>query len=80
MKSYIKAKLGIKTVAVRQQVFRGMWNLVMVLVGKKVMAIDWGYGRGWGDWFSVLLANIFISASNCEHSDSCLCFREAGKD
>ena len=34
MNSYGNAEDGIKTVAVRLQVFSGMWNIVMVLGGK----------------------------------------------
>ena len=66
MSCYIKAKFGIKTVAVRQQVSRGMWNLVMVLKEKKVMTIGWWHGRGWSDWFSILVAHIFVRGSSMQ--------------
>ena len=70
MNIYIKAKLGIKTVTVRQQVSRGMWSLVMVGEGgKEVMTIGWGYGGGWSGWFSILVARIFIRGYSLKYTN-----------
>ena len=66
MSCHIKAKLEVKTDAVRQQVSRSMWNIVTVLVGKEVMRIGWWHDGGCSDWFSILVAHIFIRCSSLQ--------------
>ena len=69
MSCHIKAKLEVKTVAVRQQVSRSMWNIVIVLVGKEVMRHGWWHDGGWSDWFSILVARIVIRCSSLQCTD-----------